>query len=65
MICPCKGCPERTITCHGFCERYQAWKAEDAGRKKWLKDHVPMYSDRASQRAREKIRKKQLGQLKK
>lgn len=27
MICPCKGCVDRTITCHGVCKRYQEWKA--------------------------------------
>ena len=27
-ICPCKDCYNRTITCHGVCEGYQAWKAE-------------------------------------
>lgn len=25
---PCKNCFDRTITCHGVCRRYQAWKAE-------------------------------------
>jgi hypothetical protein len=28
MACPCKECTERTITCHGFCERYKDWKDE-------------------------------------
>ena len=26
--CPCKGCFDRTVTCHGRCERYQTWKKE-------------------------------------
>ena len=30
MICPCKGCTDRTLTCHGFCQRYKEWKAEHA-----------------------------------
>lgn len=25
--CPCKGCDDRTITCHSFCGRYKEWKA--------------------------------------
>ena len=25
---PCHGCSERTIECHGICEKYQAWAAE-------------------------------------
>lgn len=35
MICPCKGCEDRTITCHGVCKRYQEWKAwiEERNRK--------------------------------
>lgn len=28
MKCPCKGCTDRTLTCHGFCDEYKAWKAE-------------------------------------
>jgi hypothetical protein len=28
MICPCKGCTERTILCHGRCDGYQQWKKE-------------------------------------
>ena len=28
MICPCKGCPERVVGCHGSCERYRAFSAE-------------------------------------
>ena len=23
LIQPCKGCPERTVNCHGTCEAYQ------------------------------------------
>lgn len=30
MNCPCKGCHDRTITCHGVCGRFAAWKAEQA-----------------------------------
>jgi hypothetical protein len=26
--CPCRGCTERILLCHGRCERYQAWKTE-------------------------------------
>ena len=26
--CTCKGCEERTLTCHGFCSKYKEWKAE-------------------------------------
>jgi hypothetical protein len=24
--CPCHGCLDRTITCHGVCKKYQEWK---------------------------------------
>lgn len=24
---PCKGCLDRTITCHTMCRRYQEWKS--------------------------------------
>jgi hypothetical protein len=26
--CPCRGCTERILLCHGRCDRYQKWKAE-------------------------------------
>lgn len=26
--CPCRGCEERILLCHGRCERYQQWKNE-------------------------------------
>ena len=26
-------CPERTMTCHQFCQRYKSWKADDQKRK--------------------------------
>ena len=28
MICPCKGCEDRTIKCHSVCERYKAYREE-------------------------------------
>lgn len=28
MQCPCYGCPDRVIDCHGKCEKYITYKAE-------------------------------------
>lgn len=28
MKCPCKGCNDRTITCHSVCRPYQEYKAD-------------------------------------
>ena len=25
-FCPCKGCKERTITCHSNCGKYDKWR---------------------------------------
>jgi len=36
LKCPCKGCEKRTLTCHGFCQEYKAWKAEHQAEKDWL-----------------------------
>ena len=37
--CPCRGCTERILLCHGRCERYQKWKMEPEvlryGRMTW------------------------------
>ena len=34
---PCKGCTDRTLTCHGFCKRYQAWKEEHEAEMEWTR----------------------------
>ena len=26
MKCPCRGCENRTITCHGVCQEYKSWQ---------------------------------------
>ena len=38
MKCPCKGCERRTLTCHGFCEEYQAWAVENNAKNEWLRE---------------------------
>ena len=30
MTAPCKGCPDRSPTCHGGCEKYRKYKAARA-----------------------------------
>ncbi len=33
MMCPCKDCNDRTVTCHGVCGQYAEWKREkEAGK---------------------------------
>lgn len=27
-VCPCKGCEDRTLTCHSVCAEYKAWKGQ-------------------------------------
>ena len=61
MKCPCKGCTERRLTCHGFCERYQDWKKEDAAMKAWLRSQNPAVNDSALKGFRDKIRNKARG----
>ena len=31
--CPCKGCEDRTVTCHGACGKYQAWKKTETEKR--------------------------------
>jgi hypothetical protein len=64
MKCPCKGCTDRTVTCHGVCKRYEEWKKEHEIKKKWLRDQAPYTSEGALKGHRERIRKIQRGQLK-
>ena len=54
---PCHGCDRRTITCHGVCKEYEAWKKENEDRKEWLKNQRPIVNERAfkSQMKKSKI----------
>lgn len=61
---PCKGCFDRTITCHGVCRRYQDWTQEHEKEKKWRREQMPFTSERALKGQRERIRKIQRGQIK-
>ena len=38
MKCPCKDCDHRTLTCHGLCEGYKAWRnwKDEVNRKRQL-----------------------------
>jgi len=31
--CPCYGCQERTVGCHGTCEKYKAWDGKRQAEK--------------------------------
>ena len=59
--CPCKDCQDRTLTCHGFCDRYKAWRDELEKTKEWLREHRPQTSERATIRFFEKIRRRAKG----
>ena len=45
MKCPCKGCTDRTITCHGVCRLYQEWKEQAEKEAEWLRDQLPVTSE--------------------
>lgn len=58
MKCPCRGCTDRTVTCHGVCKRYQEWKKYNDDRKAWLKAQMPMTSEGVKKREIENLRRK-------
>jgi len=58
MKCPCRGCTDRTVTCHGVCKRYQEWKKEHEDEKAWLKAQLPMTSEGVKKREIENLRRK-------
>ena len=36
---PCgRDCPDRSETCHGACEKYKAWKAENDQQREAIKE---------------------------
>ena len=58
MKCPCRGCTDRTVTCHGVCKRYQEWKKEHEDEKAWLKAQLPMTSEGVKKREIANIKRK-------
>ena len=61
MKCPCRGCTDRTITCHGVCRRYQDWKKQDEAEKKWLREQQPQINENAYKQQMKKIRNRARG----
>ena len=53
---PCKGCTDRTVTCHGVCKRYQDWKAELEKTKQWLRDQAPVTSQAGLKKHNENLK---------
>lgn len=45
--CPCNGCGEREIGCHGECEKYRTWKAgeDEINHKRWESNQLYAMSD--------------------
>ena len=35
---PCKDCPDRTVTCHSVCQKYEDWKIERAAMLDWQRE---------------------------
>ena len=58
MKCPCRGCTDRTITCHGVCKKYQKWKKWNEERRAWLKSQLPITSEGVKKREIENIRRR-------
>lgn len=48
--CPCKDCTERTVDCHGKCEKYLAWAKENEKRR----NHINLMNRSAYLQKREK-----------
>ena len=62
LKCPCKGCTDRTVTCHSVCKKYEDWKIEDRAIKDGLRDlKVNTFSEVALKLHLEKMKKKKRG----
>ena len=61
MKCPCRGCPDRTITCHGVCERYQDWKKNYDDERRWIREQMPIPSERMLKKKDIEIKRKARG----
>jgi len=65
MKCPCKGCTERTVLCHGRCDGYQEWKKYNEEKRAWLDGFRTITSEAGKRKSREKIMARARGWLKK
>lgn len=43
MRCPCKGCENRTVTCHAVCHAYEEWKIEYQAMKDDLRENNALF----------------------
>ena len=57
MKCPCRGCTDRTITCHGVCARYKEWQKYNEDEKTWLEGHKQIPSERLRKYSAMKIKR--------
>lgn len=57
--CPCKGCQDRAVGCHGSCDAYATYTEElKVVRLKILKEHAhDRYFNQAKRRSMERARK--------
>ena len=61
MKCPCKGCPDRTITCHGVCKKYHDWKKDLEERKEWLNKNKNIQTEQHRQNVTRMVRRNAKG----
>lgn len=62
LKCPCKGCTDRTITCHGVCLKYKDWQIYDRAVKEDLKErNSQRFCEYAIRASWEKLRRKKRG----
>lgn len=59
--CPCRGCPDRTITCHGVCRKYQEWKAEHEKALEEMRKQRSATSEGWTRAHHERVRRKARG----
>ena len=67
MKCPCKGCQDRTVTCHydGYCDKWAEWKQYEKGKKEWLDSFKPTDSDEMRKREIKNIKARARGSMRK
>ena len=61
MRCPCKGCTDRTITCHSVCNKYIDWKKNKDEENNWLIRQRPIMSEDGKKRLEKQMRRKARG----
>ena len=61
MKCPCRGCEDRKLGCHGVCTKYEDWKIERQCKLDWLREQEAPHRETIRKRETQRLRREARG----